>query len=286
MKVISAELIRTPASTQQTDSTPTTVPRMETPEADSLMSRFLTDTISNLTCSSPLPPNTPTRPKSMTPARNSSITAPSTKTRSSASLISQERKSEFSQQFQFETPSPKRHTSWNIERQESPCPDGLQKKGVWDHWSPGTKPRRGMESARGGPSKAYKSVGFGRLRPSEEDGEIFRDWKHSSGGDINKEVTQERKMETNRETKKENLKPKAIEPSPRKRKYPSLLSVAVAGHGLDTKEERKKLCYNCGKKGHWFVDCLVSCGHCKGNGHRTMDCSIVGAKSRGVGRTE
>ncbi len=40
-------------------------------------------------------------------------------------------------------------------------------------------------------------------------------------------------------------------------------------------EEDKRECYNCGKKGHWFIDCLSGCGKCNGDGHRTIDCGVV-----------
>jgi hypothetical protein len=50
--------------------------------------------------------------------------------------------------------------------------------------------------------------------------------------------------------------------------HPSLVSVAIG-------EGEKSICYNCGKKGHWFMDCLVGCGRCGGGGHRTIDCEAV-----------
>jgi hypothetical protein len=37
----------------------------------------------------------------------------------------------------------------------------------------------------------------------------------------------------------------------------------------------KRVCYNCGQKGHWFMDCLLGCGKCGKDGHRTIDCSVV-----------
>jgi hypothetical protein len=40
-------------------------------------------------------------------------------------------------------------------------------------------------------------------------------------------------------------------------------------------EEDKRECYNCGKKGHLFMDCLSRCGKCNGDGHRTIDCGVV-----------
>lgn len=40
-------------------------------------------------------------------------------------------------------------------------------------------------------------------------------------------------------------------------------------------KEDKRECYNCGKKGHWFMDCLSGCGKCNGDGHRTIDCGVV-----------
>lgn len=54
------------------------------------------------------------------------------------------------------------------------------------------------------------------------------------------------------------------------KKYKSWAEVALAKAG----EEEKVECYNCGKKGHWFMDCLSSCGKCNGDGHRTIDCGV------------
>ncbi|KAH7360380.1 hypothetical protein BKA65DRAFT_577094 [Rhexocercosporidium sp. MPI-PUGE-AT-0058] len=285
MVFISVAPIQTPSSTQEIDfSTTTTTPRMETPEADSLMSRFLNDAISKLTCSSPLPPNTPTKPKAMQSARTSSVTPPSTKTRLSFSLASQEHEVEFSQQFKVDTPNSKRNASWSGEGRESLSLDEQWKKGALDHWSPTTKSRQVVGSAKGS-SKVYKSVDFGRLTSSKQDGWGAKNRKRDTSREVRKEVPNKRYMGTREDTMKENLpvlKPKAVEISPRKRTYPGLFSVSSTLHGLDTKEEKDKLCYNCGKKGHWFVDCLVCCGHCKGDGHRTRDCNVVGA-SLGMG---
>ncbi len=66
--------------------------------------------------------------------------------------------------------------------------------------------------------------------------------------------------------------------SPSKKKYRSLLSVGTMGMDKEDKEAGDKTCYNCGKKGHWFVDCFAGCGRCGGDGHRTMDCSVVRSK--------
>lgn len=62
-------------------------------------------------------------------------------------------------------------------------------------------------------------------------------------------------------------------PSPVSKKYPSLLSIAIPD--LEDEAERKRVCYSCGKKGHWFMDCEDGCGKCGGNGHRTIDCKVV-----------
>lgn len=68
-------------------------------------------------------------------------------------------------------------------------------------------------------------------------------------------------------------KPRVATPSPTAtKKYPSLLSVTVSK--LDD-EAKKRICYNCGKKGHWFMNCLLGCGKCGKDGHRTIDCSVV-----------
>jgi hypothetical protein len=46
---------------------------------------------------------------------------------------------------------------------------------------------------------------------------------------------------------------------------------------------KKDACYNCGKKGHWFMDCTVNCGRCGEDRHRTIDCIVVGHKAKGLG---
>lgn len=174
----------------------------------------------------------------------------------------------------------------------SPCPDGLQKKMAWDHWSPkNRKNHRAVEFGHDAVgSKGYNSAGFGRLSPKSPmlkapirgNGQAVRGRKELFSKETNKEIAKQVR-DAEKDTKKGSLPvlpSKSIEPSPHKKKYPSILSVSIAGHGLDTKEEKAQLCYNCGKKGHWFVDCLVSCGHCAKNGHRTMDCVVVGAKSK------
>ena len=57
------------------------------------------------------------------------------------------------------------------------------------------------------------------------------------------------------------------------KKYPSLTSFAV--EKVVDEEEESKICYNCGKKGHWFMNCISGCGRCNGDGHRTIDCVVV-----------
>lgn len=54
--------------------------------------------------------------------------------------------------------------------------------------------------------------------------------------------------------------------------YPSLASVAVPQQGEIFKNT---VCYNCGDKGHVFMECTFGCGHCGNEGHRTIDCLIV-----------
>jgi hypothetical protein len=55
------------------------------------------------------------------------------------------------------------------------------------------------------------------------------------------------------------------------KKYKTWEETALA----KAKDEEKVECYNCGKKGHWFMDCLSGCGKCNGDGHRTIDCGVV-----------
>ena len=57
------------------------------------------------------------------------------------------------------------------------------------------------------------------------------------------------------------------------KKYPNSTSVLIGT--VDDEDGKKKICYNCGKKGHWFMDCKVGCGKCGGDGHRTIDCLVV-----------
>ncbi|PVH88974.1 hypothetical protein DL98DRAFT_159814 [Cadophora sp. DSE1049] len=300
---VSKETIQTPISSQQPNSTLTTVPRMTTPEADSLMARFLTDTISNLTSLAPLPPNTPTGPKAMSQSLNASSaasksasatpTAPRTKTRSPFSLVSQKQEFDpkYSQQSGNATPNAKRHTSWSRERQESPCPDGARKKshGSWDHWSPGTKPRKDLFDDS---PKGYRGVESAIISRKDGDRSLRRKFLEMKEGStrMTKEAKEGRLadktegiIEVGKQTKKENLPillPKAVEPSPRRKRYTGLLSIAVPGHGVRSEEKTDAICYNCGKIGHWFVNCLVKCGHCGGDGHKTMCCETVRPQSQ------
>jgi hypothetical protein len=63
------------------------------------------------------------------------------------------------------------------------------------------------------------------------------------------------------------------------KREPSLpASVSVAATRSLECDEEGKLCYNCGRKGHSFMDCVARCGRCEGDGHKTMDCSIFNAK--------
>lgn len=107
--------------------------------------------------------------------------------------------------------------------------------------------------------KRQQEENFGRLSPAEGETREF------------KEV-----LKKNEKEHMSLLSPRPVA-LPSKKNYPSLLSVGIVGKRVN-KEDKEKLCYNCGKKGHWFVDCLVRCGRCCGDGHRTMDCSIVSSK--------
>ncbi|KAE9379567.1 hypothetical protein N431DRAFT_460819 [Stipitochalara longipes BDJ] len=76
------------------------------------------------------------------------------------------------------------------------------------------------------------------------------------------ETPRQRVAKTNRDTSKSEEK-----------RYPNSTSVTIGS--LDDEEEKSKICYNCGKKGHWFMDCKIGCGKCGGDGHRTIDCVVV-----------
>ncbi|KAH8758509.1 hypothetical protein F5882DRAFT_480240 [Hyaloscypha sp. PMI_1271] len=74
----------------------------------------------------------------------------------------------------------------------------------------------------------------------------------------------------------ETPRPRVATPSsatPGGKKYPSLTSVAV--EKVVDEEADSKICYNCGQKGHWFMNCTSGCGRCNGDGHRTIDCTVV-----------
>ncbi|KAH7409453.1 hypothetical protein BKA64DRAFT_639744 [Cadophora sp. MPI-SDFR-AT-0126] len=293
--------IQTSTSTQRTNASLPTVPRRSSPEVDSLMARFLTDAISNLKSHAPLPPNTPTGPKAMSqPLKDSSATSKSTsatpavpknKTRSPSRRASQNQELEYKslQKSGLVTPDAKRHTSWSRLAQETPCPDGSRKRScvTWDHWSPETKRRRDLFDDR---PKRYRDVESATWSRKDGDRSLQREYidkKGDSTGQVRKEEEPrpenrtQGKHEARNGMKKEDLpllRPKAVEPSPRRKKYPSLLSLAVPGHKMKP-VDKSPICYNCAKKGHLFVNCLVKCGHCGGDGHKTMCCETIYLKS-------
>ena len=246
----SKENLQTPTSTQISDSSLLTVPRMATPEADSMIARFLTERISDLTSLSPLPPSTPTGPNAMSqPMKYSAAASRSTpatslglktktKTRSPAGLISQKQgfESRSSQQFGSFTPSTKRHRSWSRERQESPCPEGTRKKSrvAWDHWSPGTKSRRDLFDDS---PKGYRNVhsatlsrvgGNGSLRKKflERQEDTTRQTKRIK--DARLDINPEAKTRAGKDAKEKPIScPKAVKPSPKRKTYPDLLLLIV-----------------------------------------------------------
>jgi len=51
--------------------------------------------------------------------------------------------------------------------------------------------------------------------------------------------------------------------------------------GREVEGERPEVevvCYNCRRKEHGFMDCVVSCDRCGRGGHRTIDCGLVGGE--------
>ncbi|KUJ21382.1 uncharacterized protein LY89DRAFT_665814 [Mollisia scopiformis] len=58
--------------------------------------------------------------------------------------------------------------------------------------------------------------------------------------------------------------------------YPTVLS----GRSPDIPDGPDTLCYNCGKKGHWFIDCMVGCGRCGEDGHKTYHCDFSGKEKK------
>jgi len=70
---------------------------------------------------------------------------------------------------------------------------------------------------------------------------------------------------------KPHLAPAQLTSSSRNTFLP-LLSI---GMGSGAAGRREEVCYNCGGKGHWFMDCVVGCGRCGGDGHRTLDCIVL-----------
>lgn len=62
-----------------------------------------------------------------------------------------------------------------------------------------------------------------------------------------------------------------------------LAPIVVLPQPLSSSVKSKEVCYNCGRQGHWFMDCVTGCGRCGGDGHRTIDCPIL---YRNIGRAE
>lgn len=104
---------------------------------------------------------------------------------------------------------------------------------------------------------------------------------------LNRAAEMERKTEGKIEARKETMKEslpvlpsKPVELPIRRKKYTSLPSVGVPSKAVDVREDKGGVCYNCGKKGHSFVDCLVKCGHCDLDGHKTMYCKLVHPRAK------
>jgi len=114
-----------------------------------------------------------------------------------------------------------------------------------DHWSPSS-------------SRASSPVRSAVLVPVTE----WYDRSNTNRSTVSSEVTRQRAAKSTPQTPKLEAK-----------KYPNSISVIIGS--LDDEEGKKKICYNCGKKGHWFMDCKIGCGKCGGDGHRTIDCVVV-----------
>lgn len=137
---------------------------------------------------------------------------------------------------------------------QSPTP--APKPRAAGHWSPGFGLEKCPQLSRG--SEKDREVDWGRL---------------SSAGGEQVQAAREGTAMRKEKVIQKYLPPKVAVTFAKKTR-PIFLPIAVAGRGLG-KDEREMLCYNCGKKGHCFVDCLAGCGRCQGDGHRTMDCKAL-----------
>jgi hypothetical protein len=241
-----------------------------TPEYDTPMARFLAETPL-----SPLPTSTPTEPKAMSIAkartpqkgskhkdryrRSESPSPPSPRVRAkhqpsdhvSSSTESKKHSSNHlsaslvilpSRKRTGEQLSPSLATKRRASQEYNPTPIP---KGYIDHWSPGS-------SRLSSPARPAL-----RVVPVPVPAANWYPHLKSSSSTSSPEIPRQR----------------VATPSPTAaKKYPSLLSVTVPK--LDDEAE-KRICYNCGQKGHWFMDCLLGCGKCGNDGHRTIDCSVV-----------
>lgn len=206
--------------------------------------------------SSPLPPGTPTQPKAFSPKITTAFLQNGQRT---INLFSRKRQIENADRSG--SPQPRRRAA--VPKHRSPPPPS-EPSPAWleaDHWSP-AKTFDDSVFKDLVKEKRYQDQEFGRLSPVH--------------GEKKKE-SRKQALPAAREEHTKAISPKPAAPAVKPR-FLSLLSVAVVGSGLDSEAEKQKLCYNCGKKGHWFVDCLVGCGRCAGDGHRTMDCSIVSSR--------
>ncbi|EKD20849.1 uncharacterized protein L3040_000954 [Drepanopeziza brunnea f. sp. 'multigermtubi'] len=224
--------------------------------------RSLTKTIS------PLPPTTPSRPKAMM-----RVPQYSSSERSTQNIPSSPPRT-----HKLDSPtSPiakRRRTTYRSQGSPTQAPRKLP---IIDHWSPG--PKHDYASRQ---SSKQSSRGHNHHQGHE----VGRLWPLRVRGDAREpKVEEATEKETNNVIKK--LFPlRQVTSSSTRTREPSLPFVSVtAVRGLAYREEEEKLCYNCGRKGHSFMECVAGCGRCEGDGHRTMDCSIVGLK-HGLQRRE
>ncbi|KAI9055241.1 hypothetical protein LZ554_000205 [Drepanopeziza brunnea f. sp. 'monogermtubi'] len=229
-------------------------PRLTVTSPEYQQSRSLSKTIS------PLPPTTPSRPKAMMRVPQYSSSERSTQHIPSSPPRTHKLDSPTS-------PMAKRHrTTYRSQGSPTQAPRKLP---IIDHWSPGPKhdyaSRQSSKQSRG--HNHHQGHEVRRLSPLRVRGE-----------------TRERKKEevTEKETNNVIKKPlplRQVTSSMAKKREPSSPFVSVAPvRGLADREEEEKLCYNCGRKGHSFMECVAGCGRCEGDGHKTIDCSIVGLK--------
>ncbi|CZR67317.1 uncharacterized protein PAC_17216 [Phialocephala subalpina] len=208
------------------------------------------------TRSSPLPANTPTKPRSM----YFSPTSPRMPSR-------------------FPT-GRNDHSSTHVHRERSTSPSPAAKRRATitgrsgRQYPPVVSPRR---RSRGG--DIYRPASGSNSRSASPVRELFplrvprsREREPALSSRYETPIKIQSRSSTVSPEKKTDREKENSRTDDGKKKYPSLKSVAIPGMG----EHDKLVCYNCAQKGHWFMDCKVACGRCGGDGHRTIDCDYLG----------